>query len=158
VLSNPLSEAACLHFWYYKLSIEKGIPEYEHFHVKIITQIAKELRYSLDTIDKEDLTYYITKRYSEGLTWRYMIPLKLSLSPMPKVIREYHVYTQELIRNYLEKELHYTRSHIEHIYSSNKQHQDEQIQGFQTNRLIDNFSGYACPNFTVLLFGLTCYF
>ena len=90
---------------YYKLATEKGISEYKYFHVQLIEQIAFELQHSLDTIDKEDLNYYIIKRYSEELTWYYMAPLKLSLLPLPTVIREYYVFTQEFLKNYLEKEL-----------------------------------------------------
>jgi hypothetical protein len=49
---------------YDKLAAEKGILEYEYFQVKLIKQIALELQYSLETVDKEDLGYYIIKRYS----------------------------------------------------------------------------------------------
>jgi hypothetical protein len=101
---------------YDKLATEKGIQEYEYFHVKIIRQIAQELQYSLDTIDKEDLNYYLIKRYSEELTWRYMTPLNLSPLPLPAVIQDYYVYTQECIRNYLEKELQDTKSRIEYMF------------------------------------------
>jgi hypothetical protein len=90
--------------------------EYKHFQVKLVKQVAFELRYSLDTIDKEDLNYHIIKRYSEALTWRYMAPLKLSLFPLPTVIRKYYVYTQEFLKNYLEKELWKTKSRIENIH------------------------------------------
>ena len=44
---------------YDKLAVEKGggrsslLSEYEYFHVQLIKQIALELQYSLDTIDKD---------------------------------------------------------------------------------------------------------
>jgi hypothetical protein len=90
--------------------------EYKHFQVKLVKQVAQELQYSLDTIDKEDLNYHMIKRYSEALTWYYMAPLKMSVLPLPEVIREYYVYTQEFIRNYLEKELQDTKSRIEYMF------------------------------------------
>jgi hypothetical protein len=45
-----------------------------------------------------------------------MAPLKLSLFPLPIVIRKYYVYTQEFLKNYLEKELWKTKSRIENIH------------------------------------------
>jgi hypothetical protein len=76
------------------------------------------LQYSLDTINKEELDYYIIKNYSEELTWYYMAPLKIFPSLLPKVIREYYVCTQMFIRDYLEKELEKSKSGIEYYASS----------------------------------------
>jgi len=109
---------------YDKLATEKGIPEYEYFQAKLIKKIALELQYSIDTIKKEELDYHITKRYSEELTWYYMAPLKISPSPLPDIIRQYYLYTQEFIKNYLEKELQDIKFRIEHIYSSKVKQMD----------------------------------
>ena len=93
--------------------------EYRLFHVKLMKQIALELRYSLNTIDDEELEYYVTKCCSDALTWRYLTPM-ISISSPPRVIQDYYLYTQQLIKNYLENELWKTRERIEYIMEENQ--------------------------------------
>ena len=63
----------------------------------ILKHIALELlQYRLDTISKKELDYYIIKRYSEVLTWYYIAPLKISPSPLPKLIHAFYLYKAKL--------------------------------------------------------------
>jgi hypothetical protein len=96
---------------YDKIVTEEGVTDYLYFQVKIIKKIALELQYHIDTISKKELDYYITKRYSDELTKRFVGPIRYrSLVPrleviIPPIIRKYLVYNLACMREYLRDEL-----------------------------------------------------
>jgi hypothetical protein len=103
---------------YYKdiMILYKQVPEqkksqYAYFQIKCLKQIALELQSQIDTIDKEELDYYIIKRYSEEST-RYFVSPTLPGAPLtglvgliPYPVRKYLVITLLKMRDYLRTKL-----------------------------------------------------
>jgi hypothetical protein len=115
---------------YYKevkeLYDNEGRSDYEYFQVKHIKQIALELQNNIDTIDKEDLDYYVTKRYYEGVTWHFVSPIfhhppfaTFGVELVSPVIIKYVIHNLTFLSRYLEKEFDKTKFYIDK-FSTNR--------------------------------------
>ena len=128
---------------YDKMAEDRHRSDYEYFQVKCLKQIALELQYSLDTLNKNDLDYYITKRYVDDTMRRYFVvgakwnPL-MSIDSIPAIIREYYTHNQILNRKYLEGQLEVCNFEISEFVSM-KQDSIHPKPSFNKDILIDGF-------------------
>jgi hypothetical protein len=84
---------------------EKG---YEYFQVRLLKQVALELQNIIDTIDTEELNYYVTKHYSTRLTIDHIRDANGLLRPqqgIPRAIKQYFVANLDRVKEYLDVEL-----------------------------------------------------
>jgi hypothetical protein len=93
--------------------------QYAYFQVTYLKQIALELQNQIDTIDKEELHYYIIKRYYEESS-RYFVSPTLAGAPLPGLIRvipdpvrKYLVTNLLIMRDYLRTKLQEFEYNIE---------------------------------------------
>jgi hypothetical protein len=91
---------------YYTIAKDEHKSEYKYFQVGCLKRIALELQNVIDTIDKAELDYYITKRYEEDSTW-YFITGWLPTIPgsVPSIIIEYYRRMHIIMRGYLGHQL-----------------------------------------------------
>jgi ribosomal protein S6 len=104
--------------------LHKQVPEqkksqYAYFQVRCLKQIALELQNQLDTIDKEELDYYIIKRHYEESS-RYFVSPTLAGAPLaglirviPDPVRKYLVTNLLIMRDYLRTKLQEFEYNIE---------------------------------------------
>ena len=84
---------------------EKG---YEYFQVHLMKRVALELQCVIDTLDTDELNYYVTKHYSLPLTnyyTGYASALTGYLESIPNSIKQYYLVNLEWIKKYLDEQL-----------------------------------------------------
>ena len=96
--------------------LAKKEKRYEYFQVRLLKQVALELQNIIDTIDTEELNYYVTKHYSTRLTIdhiRYANGLLRPPQGITHAIKQYFVANLVRVKEYLDVELEDTDCTIE---------------------------------------------
>lgn len=87
----------------------------KYFLVGILRQITLELQHTINTIDKKELDYYITKRFADE-SGRYFIgpvkAFKKIKETIPTIIRRHYVSSLIFVENYMRTELDQIRFDI----------------------------------------------
>lgn len=81
---------------------------FDYFQVTLMKRIALGLQCVIDSIDTEELNYYVTKQYSQRLTAYYVsdaIALLGYPAGIPNTIRQYLLENLVYVQNYLSEEL-----------------------------------------------------